>query len=161
MQEKAILLEPISLQQKQGQHTYELPSIERILDYCRKREDFPKYLNNNVKRRRSLIKEFLCPTPASESYPGNPILQEKPRSLSFDGSFPSLPRQEIIRRHSMIEQTAVSTRSYSPDPNPGIKKGSIRPWSVEEDNLLLDAVKKLGPQWTMIAKLIAGRKSFT
>jgi hypothetical protein len=128
-----------------------LPPLDRILDLCKERKDFPQHLiQNNRKRRRSLVYEFLTD---KENIPN-----KRKRAVSIDQKngyqifswHQGFPKSKIDRRHSMFETGVMHTSS-------GMKKGMIRPWSVEEDNNLLSAVKQFGGDWTRVAKEIDGR----
>ncbi|KAI8906804.1 hypothetical protein EDD86DRAFT_219550 [Gorgonomyces haynaldii] len=56
------------------------------------------------------------------------------------------------RRHSMsVIEFNVPVQSAEQ------KKGGIRPWTVQEDKLLLELVKQYGSQWGIIASKIPGR----
>ncbi|KAJ3269945.1 hypothetical protein HDV01_000791 [Terramyces sp. JEL0728] len=144
---------------------FKLPKLDSILDLCRSRQDFPQHLNQrNGKRRRSLVHEFLC-----SDFDDNPA--KRPRAFSLDdgkelrtwqwNQSELQPNQNIqnqppvntvigMRRHSMFEQPTTGV-SF------GWKKGTIRPWTVEEDSMLLACVKRLGAQWSKIAEEIEGR----
>ena len=173
------------LSRKPANH-FALPPIDNILDFCKNRDDFPQHLVQSGpgirKRRRSLVKEFLTfgvspyAVALNDEEPGVP----RRRALSVDEQAgfkvttwfkdqdhhlaASAPMQEAtlpqlmhhspvsFRRHSMVEKSMDDPLFSTP------KKGVIRPWSIDEDNTLLEAVKKYGPQWTKISYIIPGRK---
>ncbi|KAJ3000761.1 hypothetical protein HDV02_003563 [Globomyces sp. JEL0801] len=145
-------------------NNWQLPPLDRILDLCRSRSDFPTHLNQAGtvlgKRRRSLVHEFLCDTE-------DPM--KRRRAYSVDDNFQkvwewkdsqtnvsqmdttSVSTIRGMRRHSMFESSENLSQMHSS------KKGVIRPWTVEEDNLLLAAVKTHGSQWSKVSEQLPDR----
>jgi hypothetical protein len=130
---------------------FQLPGLDHILDLCAKRQDFPHHIMNK-KRRRSLVKEFLCPDPLDEP------LSKRPRAFSMDDKngykvfswFQDKPSSLLgKRRHSMFESRDLMRMD--------LKKGAIRPWTVEEDGKLLAAVKTYGSDWTKVCEQLPDR----
>jgi hypothetical protein len=131
---------------------FQLPGIDHILDLCAKRQDFPHHIITK-KRRRSLVKEFLCPDPADEQQ------AKRPRAFSMDDKngyqvfswFQDKPSEAMLgrRRHSMFESSDLLKGDW--------KKGAIRPWTVEEDGKLLTAVKTYGSNWTKVCEELPDR----
>ncbi|KAJ3369789.1 hypothetical protein HDU91_006845 [Kappamyces sp. JEL0680] len=130
----------------------ELQEKLKYLDLHNNRDDFPSHIAKLGpalgKRRRSLVKDFLCPI--SED-----AVSKRRRAFSMDAhssnfsvwNVPATSPVLIQRRHSMFETGSMALLGSA-------KKGVIRPWSVEEDNFLLEAVKSYGAQWTKISNLI-------
>jgi hypothetical protein len=145
---------------------FKLPSIDNILELCRSRKDFPQHLNDQEgprKRRRSLVQEFLH----SDFSEGEPV-HKRPRALSLDSknsykvfSWHNVsmdkPNQssgvKSIRRHSMMD--AKELQLFQARNESGQKKGAIRPWTIEEDGILLSAVKAYGDQWCKVAAVLS------
>jgi hypothetical protein len=126
---------------------FKLPPMDHILDLCKSRTDFPQHLiEQNGKRRRSLVHDFLL-SEEDESH-------KRQRTLSVDQKdgyqvfswYQEDPKPALTsrRRYSMFE-TGASLNQL------GYRKGTIRPWTVEEDNKLLLAVIVFGSNWTRIA----------
>jgi hypothetical protein len=144
---------PLQVKNNHLQSKFQLPGIDHILDLCATRKDFPHHIINR-KRRRSLVKEFLCPEPLAEE-----PLFKRTRAFSMDDkngfkvyTWLHQKQPESLlgkRRHSMFESRELIKSDW--------KKGVIRPWSVEEDGKLLAAVKMYGSNWSKICEGLSDR----
>ena len=102
-----------------------------------------------------MVREFLCPNESQFKRRRALSMDEKIGFKVFTWLNDKTQNQALAgRRHSMFESSPEILA-------PNFKKGTIRPWSIDEDNFLLKAVKSYGAQWTKIADIIPGSTPIT
>ena len=68
------------------------------------------------------------------------------------------PEQDILRAASPSEELiSIELASASSDNSPGVRDGL--PWTAEEDEAIMEGVRKFGLKWQQIAQRLPGRSA--